>query len=189
MSRKFFLPNYSSKTSHTSEEGFTLIEVLASIIMATVFVLITSQAIAISALYRIRAQRQSEALQWIQDDFANVKFAAIQALPASNCSATDPLSGYAATLASTIVDPSVTVNWSVASPNIVEPANWETTPNITILSRSYSAVRTLSFFNDAPYHVMQVSYSIVDITNPNPGTRVLANFYTEVLPDAALACS
>ena len=66
----FIQPQKNTQQSNrSSEEGFTLIEVLAGIIMATVFTLVTTQAIAISALYRVKAQRQSEALQWIQQDF------------------------------------------------------------------------------------------------------------------------
>lgn len=189
MSRKFLPFTHTSHHAHPQTGGFTLIEVLASIIMATVFVLITSQAIAISALYRIRAQRKSEALQLIQENFANIKFAAIQVLPTANCNATTPLDGYAATLAQAVVESGTVVNWSLTNSYVIEPANWETVPNVEILNRDYSSVRTLSFYNDPPYHVMEVSYSVVDITNPDPDTRVLATFYTEVLPDAALACS
>jgi len=71
-------------------EGFTLIEVLAGIIIATIFVLITSQAIAISALYRVRAQRESEAWLWIQENFErDVKFESLQAIGSKSlCDAT-----------------------------------------------------------------------------------------------------
>nr|WP_235641426.1 hypothetical protein [[Limnothrix rosea] IAM M-220] len=161
--------------------------------MATVFVLITSQAIAISALYRIRAQRQSEALQWIQNDFSDIKFAALQNLTGANCDAVNADNGYAAALARAVTDPSITVDWSATAETIEPPDTPAARPNITLLNKSYSAVRTLSVFPDPPFHVMTVSYSITDpesTTLKADGTanNEIASFYTEVIPDAAFSC-
>jgi len=121
---------YQSQT-----DGFTLIEVLVGIILTTVFVLIATQAIAISAVYRVQASRKAEALLAIQDDLENVKFAALQ-LPSlqANCS-----SGYANALISAL--PAVT--------------------NPTLVNKPYDMVRTPLEKPGSP-HIMTLSYSIED---------------------------
>lgn len=160
---------YKQHKIQQQNKGFTLIEVLVGILMATIFVLITSQAIALSALFRVRAQRESEAVLWIQEDFEDIKFKSIQALPSGDCSASRPIDGYAAAVIG-VVDGTIN-SFS------------QTTTQETFLNKSYTATRTLSYYDDSPFHIMTVSYSITDETNE------IANFYTEVLPDAALRCN
>lgn len=165
-------------------DGFTLIEVLAGIIMATVFVLITSQAIAISAVYRIRAQRQSEALLAIQQDLEDIRFDSLKAFNANDCNPTvgQTLNGYAAALVDEVREPA-------------DPAfnawPYETTEIVQLLNKDYELNRTLNFYDAAPYHVMTVSYSVTDpgaAINGNTLNSELADFYTEVIPDAAFSC-
>ena len=60
------------------EQGFTLIEVLVAILIATIFVTVTMQAMVIAAIFKIKAQEYSEATNWIQEDVENVKFQASQ---------------------------------------------------------------------------------------------------------------
>lgn len=154
--------------------GFTLIEVLAGIIVATAFVLITSQAIAISALYRVRAQRESLAWLWIQENFEeDVKFEVSQlAYNASQCDATTTAGGYAQALI-----------------NAVNTVPVETNPKF--LNKAHNATRTLGVKADAPYNVMTVSYEVRDPdigTASNSNANLIASFYTEVIPDAAFNC-
>lgn len=58
------------------EQGFTLIEVLVSVVMVTVFVAVTMQAMVIAAIFKAKAKRYSEATTWIQEDLENVKYEA-----------------------------------------------------------------------------------------------------------------
>jgi prepilin-type N-terminal cleavage/methylation domain-containing protein len=55
------------------EQGFTLIEVLAAILITTVFVATTMQMLAIAAVYKARAKQNSEAIALIQQDLESVK--------------------------------------------------------------------------------------------------------------------
>jgi prepilin-type N-terminal cleavage/methylation domain-containing protein len=50
--------------------------------------------------------------------------------------------------------------------------------------KAFTLTRTTTLSSDAPYNVLQVSYTI----SPTSGGSSIANFYTEVIPDAALQC-
>lgn len=58
------------------EQGFTLVEVLVAILIATIFVTIAMQMMAIAAVFKVRAQEYAEATTWIQEDIENVKYTA-----------------------------------------------------------------------------------------------------------------
>ena len=146
----------------------------------TGFTLITTQAIAISALYRVKAQRQSEALQWIQQDFEDLQFDALTALTAGDCT-----NGYALALASYFTGNTVT-----AFPYQQASESDATLHSPVLLNKTFEATRTLGAYETAaPFNVLTVSYSITDPSNDpaNPNTEI-ATFYSEVLPDAAFAC-
>lgn len=164
-------------------EGFTLIEVLAGIITATAFVLITTQAIAISALYRVRAQRESLAWQWIQEDFEEeVKFEASQlGYLTSRCGVRDNDGNYTAPTSAN----------GYAQALITSIGGTTTVESPVLLNKAHTATRTLGVKNDAPFTVMTVSYEVRDPdmdTVANPAGKVIADFYTEVIPDAAFNC-
>ncbi|MBV8885913.1 MAG: hypothetical protein JO235_18225, partial [Chroococcidiopsidaceae cyanobacterium CP_BM_RX_35] len=55
------------------EQGFTLIMVLAAILIALLSVTFAMQMLAIAALFKARAQGYAEATTWIQADLENVK--------------------------------------------------------------------------------------------------------------------
>lgn len=162
--------------SPSSDEGFTLIEVLAGIIMATVFVLITSQAIAISAVYRIKALRETEALNAVQSDLEEIKFAALQNITQPNTSCDPGLGnttlGYGNALITTIggTGPLSTTN------NTVQ-----------LVSKDFTLTRTIFVADSEPYHMIGISYSVVNPDGPN-GDNEITSFYTEVIPDAAFDC-
>lgn len=58
------------------EQGFTLIEVLVAILIATSFITVAMQIMAIAAVFKVRAQEFAEATNWIQEDLENVKYEA-----------------------------------------------------------------------------------------------------------------
>ncbi|AFY39118.1 hypothetical protein Lepto7376_2866 [[Leptolyngbya] sp. PCC 7376] len=168
------------QSNNSNEEGFTLIEVLVGIIMATVFTLVTTQAIAISALYRVKAQRQSEALQWIQQDFEELKFDALTALPGGDCT-----NGYALALASYFSGDTIA---AFPETHIGSVDSFIDAP--VLLNKTFEVTRTFNAYETtAPFNVLTVSYSITDPTNPNTATNEIATFYSEVLPDAAFSCN
>lgn len=58
------------------EQGFALVEVLVAILITTLFVATSMQAMAIAAVFKARAQEFTEATTWIQEDLENVKYSA-----------------------------------------------------------------------------------------------------------------
>ncbi len=59
-----------------SSKGFTLAEVLASILVISLFTVAAMQAVVVAALFHSNARRFAEASNWIQDDLENVKIVA-----------------------------------------------------------------------------------------------------------------
>ncbi len=60
------------------EQGFTLVEVLVSILITTTFVATAMQAMVLAAVFKSRAKQYSEATTWIQEDLENVRHTASQ---------------------------------------------------------------------------------------------------------------
>lgn len=58
------------------EQGFTLIEVLVAILIATIFITVAMQMIVIATVFKAKAQENSEATTWIQEDLENVRYEA-----------------------------------------------------------------------------------------------------------------
>lgn len=58
------------------EQGFTLIEVLVAILVATIFVTVTMQMMVIATVFKVKAQENAEATNWIQEDLENVRYQA-----------------------------------------------------------------------------------------------------------------
>lgn len=58
------------------EQGFTLIEVLVAILIATIFVTVTMQMMVIATVFKAKAQENAEATNWIQADLENVRYQA-----------------------------------------------------------------------------------------------------------------
>ncbi|QSF48835.1 prepilin-type N-terminal cleavage/methylation domain-containing protein [Thermosynechococcus sp. QS41] len=57
-------------------QGFTLAEVLASILVISLFTLAAMQAIVVAAFFQADARKFAEASHWIQDDLENIKIVA-----------------------------------------------------------------------------------------------------------------
>lgn len=58
------------------EQGFTLVEVLVAILITTIFVAVSMQAMVLATVFKVRAQESAEATTWIQEDLEDVKYKA-----------------------------------------------------------------------------------------------------------------
>lgn len=63
------------------QQGFTLVEVLVAILIASLFVTVAMEAMVLAAVFKARARQYTEATNWIQEDLENVKSQA--ALPST----------------------------------------------------------------------------------------------------------
>lgn len=60
------------------EQGFALVEVLVAILVSTIFITVSLQAVVLSAVLKARAKQSSTATTWIQEDLENVRHRASQ---------------------------------------------------------------------------------------------------------------
>ncbi len=66
-----------NKKLKLAEQGFTLVEVLVAIVIATIFIGVAMQMTVFAAIFKIKAQEYAEATTWIQEDLDNeVKYKA-----------------------------------------------------------------------------------------------------------------
>lgn len=67
------------KKSTSKNKGFSLFEVLVSIMVTSAFIVGTLQAMAINAFLQVKAERESQANFWIQEDMEQVQAVAANA--------------------------------------------------------------------------------------------------------------
>lgn len=158
-----------------SNQGFTFIEVLVGILMATVFVLIVTEGIVVATVFRVKAQRQSEALNAIQQDLENIKFEAAKDLTATaTCdNATTRTTGYGKALLTALVPASVNSSFTE-----------QTTEDLILLKKPHTMTRTLTVYDQTPFKILQVNYEV----SPTEGGSIIATYSTEVIPDEAFEC-
>lgn len=140
--------------------GFTMLEVLVALMISFAFLMGTMNAMVIAAVMQVKAERQAQALYWIQQDLETVK--ASSATFSGTCGSMG--SGLASSLGTI----------SPATKNLV--------------NKSYVIERTPSSSGNVlqlSYRVGENNGSGAIATTTN---AVVASLYTEVLPTAALSC-
>lgn len=158
----------------TSDQGFTMIEVLVAILLATSFVLIATQAIVIAAVLRVNARRISDASLWMQQELEQIQYKAYTLAADSDltdtnlCYAQNATNGYAKSLLDQI---STT---TTSKPILGKTYYLRYNPNPPVIR------------NEAPFDVLQIS---LEVNSESNGTGVrLAEIHTEVIPNAAISC-
>jgi len=146
------------------EQGFTFLEVLVGMMIALIFVLITTQGIVIGTVYRVKAQRQSEAINTIQEDLEEIKFQAAKSGLSGTC-------GSYGTALKTRVD--------VLSLN-----------NPKKLANKVYIMRRTTIANG---NTLSITHEVVPDENGNgvadTNETPIASLFTEVVPDAVLSCN
>ncbi|NJK41381.1 MAG: prepilin-type N-terminal cleavage/methylation domain-containing protein [Acaryochloridaceae cyanobacterium SU_2_1] len=159
-----------------SSQGFTLVEVLVSMLVAVIFVSMTMQALVTSAMFRIAATQYDEAVSWIQEDLEAVVRQAAQyettALPYSSlCAAQTSANGLAASF---INDSTGGLGGSSAT---LGPR--------ALGGKYYNMTRTATYTDSYdPFKVLYVTYTVI----PQGETRPIANVRTEVIPHGVFKC-
>jgi hypothetical protein len=159
-----------------------MLEVIIAILTITAFLTGTLQLMAVNALYKVRAERQTKANFWIQEDFENVKALAssldVNSIPAnpnvSDDVCTNIAQGYATALRKQLTATTV--------------------PDREIVGKKYSLVRTFNITNqeDNP-HRLRIEYE-VRLADPKTANdypnqeNVIAKSSVEVIPDASFKC-
>jgi len=158
------------------QQGFTLVEVLAAIVIATLFVGVTMQAMVMAAYLKSRALESTEAMGWIHKNLEEIKYKASIYVETTRCGTTATpatiTTGYADGLRDDIT--------SVQSGT----SNYVDFQKNSRTGKQYTLRRTTTLGSVAPYNVLQISYTVT----PATGGNAVATNYTEVMPDAALLC-
>lgn len=130
-----------NKRLKLAKQGFTLVEVLVAIVIATIFIGVAMQMTVFAALFKVKAQEYAEATTWIQEDLENqVKYEADRLQFQQTTLATD-----AALAASTISinTPSTTIVNSFATNDTLRVGLDPTDYKITAVSGT-GTTRTLT---------------------------------------------
>ena len=158
------------------QKGFTLVEVLVTLIVAMIFVSVTLQMFVSAAFFRAKGEQYDQAYNWIQEDYEMVFTEATQyqanVLPASSmCAATTPNNGLAAGF---VNDPTVGLGGTTIT---LGPR--------TFGGQSFMLTRTANYAtSDDPYKLVALTYTVT----PTNGGVAIANSDSEVMIYAGLKC-
>jgi Tfp pilus assembly protein PilV len=166
-----------------------MLEVLVAILVITFFLAGTLQLMAIDTLYKLLAKQQANAAQWIQEDVEEVRALAVNVTrtsnPAIQCrpSTISSDNNYASVLQSSIAGSTTlpgSTNKALVSPN----------------GKLYRMDRTFATVTPSEPNVLKITYSVVDIEAESgadqdinrTANRVIARFYTEIIPPDSFQC-
>lgn len=188
----------SLRKNISTQQGFTLVEVLVGVLLTLTFVGVSTQAFVVSTMFKVRGQELSEATTWMQQDAENIRFEASRlnisgGVPqetehSSRCAASDATAGYADLLRNRIrIQDGDSATAESASPRDLPRES-------TIGGRQYILRRVMSPATTAPFNVLRVSYAVYAADEvPNPPTdtmneAAIATSYSEIIPNASFAC-
>jgi Tfp pilus assembly protein PilV len=157
-----------------AEQGFTMMEILVSVLITTTFVLLSMQALVMATMLRVQAQRTEQANSWLQEDIENAKIQALAIAPDNQkCYASTYANGYAADLQNTL-NTNLPIDASSAR---------------TIFGTVYNMERTyITAGSAAPHKVLRINYQIRPWNGTNYTGDAIARDYIELIPDPALQC-
>jgi Tfp pilus assembly protein PilV len=179
--------------SPVPDSGLSMLEVLVAMMVVFLTFMTSLNGLLYAAMFQVKADRQANAVYWIQQDVEQIKsIAASTTNPpiyangntqtcnntTSNCCTTTVLSGtvtggFANALRLSTLLPSLTIT-TPANPNNPK----------TFFGKDYTMTRTFSVSSTKP-QVLNISYTVRNASD----TSNLATLYTEILPAAALNCS
>lgn len=153
-----------------SEEGFTLLEVLVAMLIATFFVIGSMQALVLATALRVKAQEKQRANQLIQEDIEQIRFEAEDLAPNNSlCSATDYLNSYAASLATSLSNVSVPTDKQLLDGK----------------GKTYRLSRTIDTANSTA-KVLKINFEVKEWNGSTLVGKAIATDYIEVIPNAAI---
>jgi prepilin-type N-terminal cleavage/methylation domain-containing protein len=162
--------------SQSTQNGFSLIEVLVALMVTMIFIAITMQMFVSAAYFRSKGDQYNQAFNWIQEDYEGVFNKASQyendVQPASAlCSATTPANGLAASF--------------LADTTLGLGGTSTTLGPKTFGGKSFMLTRSGDYAtSDNPYKLLRLNYAVT----PSTGGAAIANINTEVVIYAGFKC-
>lgn len=200
--KSLILATAQDKTNSSS--GFTLLEVLIGIVIITTFTLTALQALVISAFFKVQAEQKSAATNWIQERIEEAKFEASRLDPdgdgtdtATNqercgtASTSTKNNGYGAELEPALASVGSTP-YTINSTDffVVDDAD---NLDKDIAGQNIWLLRNANPTDEEPFNVLELQYvAVLEDSSGNPSTSeddIVAEIYTEVIPDEAFACN
>lgn len=193
--------NQSCKNAYFQRmQGFTFIEVLAGILISTIFVLISAQAIVLSTVFRVKARQLSEATNWVREDLEEIRFQATNNLIQQ--------AGESLEVVCENTEENPGLGFAAKFADILFPGSWDTTVSAyiseeprTLLNASFTMQRVLDVYDSGnnliynesysrsigPYNTLKIYYEVF------PATEDMANsifsLRAEVTPEEAYNCN
>jgi hypothetical protein len=171
----------------TLESGFTLSEVIVSILLITTFVAVAMQGMVVAMLLKSKSLQISEVDRWVQTDLEGIRSKITSSqlpLDISNQSRCNPPSADLG-FADLIRD-------NLAGVNVTGTDDYNLVPLVTTIttSKTFQIARTLSVptsLENSASKILGIQYTVTPI-NADSLEQPILHFYTEVMPDAALKC-
>lgn len=174
------------------EEGFSILEVLVTILVITGFILGSLQATVLATFMRVQAQDKQEVTNWVQQDLELIRY---QAFTLDNPNA----------LPSPFIDPPSPLAKSEACgrygnrlrASII--GQYPVSETVDINGRRYRVTRTYNPGDNTTFNnILQINYQVEYAASSGAipahpryksgGDNIVTTLSTEVLPDAALEC-
>lgn len=150
-----------------SEAGFTLLEVLVAMLIATFFVVGSMQALVLSTALRVKAQEKQRANQLIQEDVEQILFTAKElGRNDSLCSASAYSGGYAESLWTSL--PSIPTDKQLLDGK----------------GKTYRLSRTRN--GNSTAKVLKIDFEVKEFNGTNVVGDAIATDYIEVIPNEAI---
>ena len=168
------------------EGGFSLSEVLVAILMTTIFVAVAMQGMVVAMLLKSKAFQMAEATRWVQTDVEGIRSnITLSQVPLGvNRLRCHPL-GIDGGFADLIRD-------HLAGGNVTGVSDYHITPfSVTSkMGKTFQIARTLTIpqtSDNSEGKILGIQYSVSPINGVTLEPAIF-QFYTEVMPDAALQC-
>jgi prepilin-type N-terminal cleavage/methylation domain-containing protein len=171
------------KSTNSNHRGFSMTEVLVSILVLSLFTLSATSLMVYAAQNRVSARSDGEVTDGLQLLTENLRDRAV-ALPASTsaCSATAVANGYGKLLADSILADTSTI--TLNGRDYIANRILADTSTITLNDRTYDITPTLTPVNVAPFDRLQVTYTLTSQTR----TSDTITMTTEIIPNVAFQC-
>jgi prepilin-type N-terminal cleavage/methylation domain-containing protein len=164
MRKQLMNKRFTYKPAKSNHRGFSMAEVMVSILVLTLFTLSATSLMVYAAQNRVSARSDGEVTDRLQLLTERLRDnAAAFAASTSACNATAVANGYGQLLATSL------------------PAS---DSSIALNGRTYNVTRTLTPVNVAPYDRLEVTYTFTAVTN----TADTITMTTEIMPNVAFDC-
>jgi hypothetical protein len=169
-----------------TEQGLTSLEVLAAMLVTSIFFLLSMQLQVVSSMFQVKADLKEEAHKWIlQEKQAAELLAESVAVDNSRCSAATFDAGYAASLRNTL-----------EATRPINPRTYDVDKEFDgikseaiISSPSLNMVRTYnSATSQAPHEVLGITYEVKQWDGSAYIGDTIAEDSIELIPDVVLQC-